>query len=203
MSDNTDVTPGDDSGLSRRALIKRAAIVGGVVAWTAPTIQVLGQGTAWAAKAKKLPPGSVTICGDTKAKPGRIRYTWLGDTNAGGSCTDHSVGTCGTKCDCEDFPTQGTYSCGDGTVVITVTGGVIDSASVDPAGGYISPTQVTGTAGNLSFDMSVTNNTQTFTITNDGTECQYSEFHVSCSATPPVQPGYQLGGLELFDWSLT
>ena len=34
-----------------------------------------------------------------------------------------------------------------------------------------------------------------------GTICQSVQFHVSCSQTPPVMPGYQIGGVLLFDWS--
>jgi hypothetical protein len=192
VDETADATRDDDSGVSRRSLIKRAAIVGGVVAWTAPTIQMLGQNTAWAAKAKKLPPGSVTVCGSGGAKPGRLVYSW-----EGGTCAAHP-NTCAANCAC-----SGADNC-SGTVYITVTGGVIDQASVDPPTAYDGPTQVHGDPGNLNFAMSKTDNNQTFTVRTGshlGPICQFVQLHVSCSQTPPVQPGYQIGGLLLFDWA--
>jgi hypothetical protein len=89
-------------------------------------------------------------------------------------------------------------------VYITVTGGVIDQASVDPPTAYDGPTQVHGDPGNLNFAMSKTDNNQTFTVrttSHAGPICQFVQLHVSCSQTPPVQPGYQIGGLLLFDWA--
>jgi hypothetical protein len=199
MSDETpDVTQDDESGLSRRALIKRAAVVGGVVAWTAPTIQMLGQNTAWAASTKKLPPGSATICGDGGAKPTRVRYSW-----EGGTCVAHP-NTCAANCACTD-----SASCGGATDVVFITlttgQGTIDQASVTGLGAvWDNAQQVHGQTGDLSFDVLVNGNNEFFTIrtgSHTGPTCQTVQFHVSCSQTPPVQPGYQIGGLLLSDWS--
>jgi hypothetical protein len=200
MGNDTPERGNERSGLSRREMIKRAGIVGGVVAWTAPTIQMLGQNTAWAAS-KKIKPGSVTICNG--AKPGRVRYIWQGSSSGGGSCTDHP-NTCAANCACTDSPTQGTYSCGTGDVYITLTSGqgTIDQSSVT-GGTWDNSQQVHGGPG-LTFDVIVNGNNEVFTVrtgSHAGTICQSVQFHVSCSQTPPVMPGYQLGGVLLFDWS--
>jgi hypothetical protein len=198
MSDETpDLTDGDESGLSRRALIKRAAIVGGVVAWTAPTIQMLGQNTAWAAKAKKITTGSAVIC-DGGGKPGRVRYSW-----EGGTCTS-PTGGCSANCLCTDSASCGGAG-GEVFITLTTNQGTIPSDSVAGTGAvWDNAQQVHGLTGDLSFDVLVDGNNELFIIrtgSHTGPECQRVQLHVSCSQTPPVQPGYQIGGLLLFDWS--
>jgi hypothetical protein len=181
MSDATGAPPGADrtttAGIDRRQLIKRAAIAGGVVAWTAPTIQALGSNVAWAGKAKKSTGGTVVVC-ENKAKPTDVTYAWNG------------LAACGPA----------------GTVVyITVTGtgalqsianGVADSTT---AGNV----QVHGTE-DMTFTVKVDGNNQVLTVrtgSHAGPVCQAATtFHVSCSQTPPVQPGYVQGGIELYDW---
>jgi hypothetical protein len=193
MSDETaDVQPGDEHDLSRRALIKRAAIVGGVVAWTAPTIQVLGQGTAWA-KAKKIVPGTVVAgCGSGQTKPNRFVYEWVG-----GSCTGLN-GCAAGKCVCNNYA-----DCGTGDVTIVMTGTTLVAGSGTDGANILNSTTVTGPIG-MGFTVVKASNNQFFTIytgyNSTTTKCQEVQFHVSCSATPPVQPGFQLGGLLLFDW---
>jgi hypothetical protein len=175
------------SGVDRRELIKRAAIAGGVVAWTAPTIQVLGASTAWGGEEKPDKKGTGKPC---TTKPSIVSYQW-----AGGSCTTFpGVG----KSTCE--PETG-GDCGGGVVYITANDGTI--TAVQNGGTLDSPTTAHGPVG-FTFDTTTNNNNdQEFvvrTVSHAGTICQTVTFHVSCS-DPAIVPGVQIGGLILTSWN--
>jgi hypothetical protein len=68
----------ETTGITRRDLLKRGALVGGAVLWATPVVQVVGMGRAYA---KDVSPNCTRFC-----------LKWNVDANAatgGGTCTDN------------------------------------------------------------------------------------------------------------------
>jgi hypothetical protein len=205
------------SGISRRDMVKRAAIAGGVIAWTAPTLQVLGTGRAFAQSVSS----GATPCADKGAKIGTLTLQWVGglcsiygitasnptNNSPTADCTDNTDDLCPpcSNCECEDTP-----GCGSGTVWIRMSDGATVTSQSDVFGGgtWISSTVVTGPL-NFSFTFQNTDNMPMFelsTTSDFASICQTLVFHTSCSKSPPangpVRPDYQLGGLLVTAWTV-
>lgn len=193
---------GPGSGISRRDAIKRAAIAGGVVAWTVPTVQVLGSGTAFAQTAgtpigpcESVDDGGMMMMG-MGTKPTSVTMSWLGgtcasfpDTSSKGSCVDAGGGCGDANQEVRICVTTG------GTITGVTNGSLISGCARGTAAGGLQFT-FTVTANDVTFQVSrVSGNPATFTL------CQTVVMHMSCSDTPPVEPGYRSGGLLLHSWS--
>lgn len=179
----------EDSKLSRRSALKKAAIAGGAVAWAVPTVQVLGAGVAGAkSKTKSKTPkpsvGSVEVCMDSKAKPRSLTFVFSPST-----CADNPSTAGKSTCSDDDAACAGpvdiTVTDDDGDWSISGGGGVTDGGSFTVSSTEDKPKN--------TFFLHVKNS--------GGDDCETQSYHVSCSDTPPVEPGYSMGSLTLVSWS--
>jgi hypothetical protein len=213
------------TGIDRRTLIKRAAVVGAAVAWSAPAVQILGARPAFAQTGTPPPEPEPECCPDMVR--GTLFFEWNGQT-----CTQNP----GTRTSRKDgstlFPNKpctDRNSCGTGPVYVMISGEKFDKHEdfqvLDPggtdwtAGGAWSGGTWTSPEGNTGIVLESLN--QRFAITSsdwDKTDkdfavtfytspqaaqddfCQKVVMHISCSDKALQGPVYRYGGLVFYEF---